>query len=82
MAVEEQGVAQAPVLDAVAEVLDAARDQVVAATGVDGLRCLAVGDFNGDRKPYIVLVNNRSDVCRPARIFYYGRRDNPFEREG
>jgi len=41
---------------------------------------LAVGDFNGDRKPDVVLVSNRDGGCRSARIFYNtGRRDRPFD---
>ncbi len=43
---------------------------------------MAVGDFNGDRKPDVAILSNRSDGCRSARIFYNtGRSDRPFDEK-
>jgi glyoxylase-like metal-dependent hydrolase (beta-lactamase superfamily II) len=43
---------------------------------------MAVGDFNGDRKPDVAIVSNRSDGCRSARIFHNTRRsDRPFDEK-
>ncbi|MGA2621181.1 MAG: FG-GAP-like repeat-containing protein [Thermoguttaceae bacterium] len=45
----------------------------------------AVGDFNGDHRPDVVLVSNRTDGadgCKAARIFYNtGRVDRPFDEK-